>query len=119
MQRFQHGMSFYGMCLVIVLAVFFGMLGVKLVPYYLDNTMLVSSVQKVFDSGTKDTTLSRFREGINKAMVIDNISPEARNALVITRENESFIVTANYEVRIDLFYNIDVILSFENEIKAQ
>jgi hypothetical protein len=119
MQRFQRGMSFYGMCLVIVLAVFFGMLGVKLGPYYLDNTMLVSSVQKVLDSATEDTTLSRFREGINKAMVIDNISPEARNALVIAREDKSFVVTANYEVRIDLFYNVDVVLSFENEIKAQ
>ncbi|RMA79321.1 DUF4845 domain-containing protein [Umboniibacter marinipuniceus] len=119
MQRLQRGMSFYGMCLVIVIAVFFGMLGVKLGPYYLDNTMLVSSVQKVFDSGTEDVSLSDFREGISKAMVIDNISPEARNALVIAREDDSFIVTANYEVRIDLFYNIDVVLSFENEIKAQ
>ncbi|WP_298634419.1 DUF4845 domain-containing protein [uncultured Umboniibacter sp.] len=119
MQRFQRGMSFYGMCLVIVIAVFFGMLAVKLGPYYLDNTLLVSSVQKVFDSRTEDTTLSEFREGISKAMVIDNISPQARNALVIAREDEILVVTANYEVRIDLFYNIDVVLSFENEIKAQ
>ena len=118
MNRLQRGISFYGMCFVLVIVVFFGMLVVKLGPYYLDNRMLVSSVEKIFDAGTEGVSTAEFCQRISKAMTIDNISPEARNAIQIVKNNDSFIVTANYEARIDLFYNIDVILTFENEIKA-
>jgi hypothetical protein len=117
MKHNQHGLSFYGVLVLLVLVVFFGILGFKIGPVYLDNKLMSSAVQEILDGDLSNATRNSVREELGKAMTINNISPEARNALVVNKLNDRFTVTANYDVRIDLFYNIDVLVSFEDELR--
>jgi len=117
MKHYQHGMSFYSICLILVLVIFFGILGFKIGPVYLDNTLLKSSVEEALEADLEGVSRSTLRERLSRSMTINNISTEGRNALVVTKDNDKFIVTAEYEVRIELFYNIDVVLSFNDQLK--
>ncbi|NVK12455.1 MAG: DUF4845 domain-containing protein [Gammaproteobacteria bacterium] len=117
MKHYQQGMSFYGICLLLVLVIFFGILGFKIGPIYLDNSLMGSSVTEVLEGDLEGANRATVRDRLNRAMTINNISTEGRNALVVSKDNDKFVVTADYEVRINLFYNIDVVVSFDEQYR--
>lgn len=117
MKHYQQGLSFYGICLLLVLVIFFGILGFKIGPFYLDNSLMGSSVTEVLEGDLENANRATVRDRLNRAMTINNISTEGRNALVVSKDNDKFVVTADYEVRINLFYNIDVVVSFDEQYR--
>lgn len=117
MKKLQQGMSFYAICIVLVIAVFFGMIFAKVGPIFLDNATLTGSVTKILESDLEGVGKGALSERISRAMTIDNVSSEASRALVIQKQDGRFVVTAEYEVRVNMFYNIDVVVSFDEEYR--
>jgi len=110
----QQGISFYGMCFAIVLAVFFGLLAVKLSPIYLEHSLLSAAIEKSLEGSADKSSVSDLKERLNKAMIIDNITGPAKNAIKISKEDGNLVVTAEYEVRVAIVYNIDAVVSFND-----
>jgi len=110
----QQGLSFYGMCFAIVLAVFFGLLAVKLSPVYLEHSLLSAGIEKSLEGSGDNASVSDLKERLNKAMIIDNITGPAKNAIKITKVDGKLIVVAEYEVRVPIVYNIDAVVSFSD-----
>ncbi len=110
----QHGMSFYGMCIALVIAVFFGMLAIKIVPVYVDNSLMRTAINKALDTQNAGMVESQIRDNISNSMLVNNITGPARHSVSVTSKNGRIIAQSNYEVRIPIVYNIDVIISFDD-----
>ncbi len=90
----------------------------KLGPPYLDN---YSGVRGALDSLARED-LSKYKKKqietkLSKFLSINNVRGEAEKAFEIKKHPKGgYIITANYEVRVNLWGNLDAVMSFENEL---
>ena len=62
---------------------------------------------------------SQLREAIQNQFRINNVTDEAKKALVITKKSAddgALLATVAYEVRKDLYMNIDVVMTYKSEL---
>ena len=111
----QKGLSSIGWLLVIVIfgAVF--TIVAKLAPFYLDNRFAVSTLQGLADDPTFPKMLpSQVRSKLKKTFKINNIRGKAANSVKVIKKKNITLVTIEYEERINIVYNIDVVLTFNS-----
>ena len=109
----QRGMTFIGLVLVIAAVVFFAVLGMKVVPAYIE----FFSVKKIINKIANETN---FNEMSNKeiAQAFDNsasvnyVSVIRGNDLIIEKGPSGNVVTAEYQVTIPIVANASVLLDF-------
>ena len=120
MQKFrQTGAS----TIVILIVLMFGAvvltLALKLIPIYIDN----STIESVIHGLEKDLKITSYgdeeiRNKISKLLSINNIRSFKASDIKISREEGELFISLDYEVRENIFKNIDVIVSFENHFKT-
>lgn len=115
MQYYQRGSSSLLSFIFLILIGLFVLLTFKLAPSYLDDAFVKGSVEKIV-SNTDFNSLSRIeaKRRIKKAFIVDGVRGEPVSALKIRRVKDRNVVTVNYEKRIPIFYNITVLLDFQN-----
>lgn len=109
----QRGMTFIGLVLVIAAVVFFAVLGMKVVPAYIE----FFSVKKIINKIANETN---FNEMNNKeiAQAFDNsasvnyVSVIRGKDLIIEKGQSGNVVTAEYQVTIPIVANASVLLDF-------
>ncbi len=111
----QRGMSFIIMMIVLSVGIFFTMFGLKVGPSYMEYM----TVAKIADDLTQDPALlksprSKVNQYLNKAYRTNNLwDLKAEDTIKLAKDGKrGYIVTVNYEVRTNLFANIDVVTSF-------
>ena len=90
----------------------------KVVPLYLSDhavAEVISSLSNHQDSAT--ATVSEVRSWINKGLQLNSVELSADEVEVV-RGYSAVAVQVNYERRIHLFFNIDLILTFEHNWKS-
>lgn len=107
--------------LIAILAIlaFFIMLTFVLWPIYLDN-FKVRSHLTTLKSDTNFTTLSE-SEIIDKlfsSLRVDDVEGVREEDVTVERGETNIKVTVDYEVRAHTIGNVDVVVSFVNEISA-
>ncbi|MFL0797024.1 MAG: DUF4845 domain-containing protein [Cellvibrionaceae bacterium] len=90
----------------------------KLGPVYLDN---YSSVRAALDSlGKEDLTSykkSQIKSKLDKFLMVNNVRGAAAEAFRIEKHMKGgYKITANYEVRVNMWGNLDAVMVFENEL---
>lgn len=89
----------------------------KLLPVYIENwsikEMLSGIETEYMDSG-EGLTPREMRSRVEKRLMVNQINAIDPRDLVIERTKSHFVLTANYESRVPLFANVDVVLKFEN-----
>ena len=113
--RYQQGLSPLGVLLVVLLFAFFLVSGLKLVPHYLDFSQLKTIYQNVNDQPNIDNMSPQdVQSAISKALTINSMGDfNIKDSTVISRESGHLRVGLDYEVREQLFANINVVLTFE------
>lgn len=111
----QKGLSAIGWLFVISVFGFSLLVASKLSPYYLDNRFVVATLKNL----AEDPELSRLspsdiRTRLNKTFKINNIRGKARDSVKVVKNNKSTIVTIEYEERVHLLQNIEVVLTFNS-----
>lgn len=119
----QQGLSALSLIVYICLFVFVTTCVIKISPVYIEN--------RTFRSILKDLSVQFEKERANKVLIeqkirkrlqmdmIEGISPKD---IIVSKEDRKYVVTADYENRIPLFGNIDVVIKFNDireEIPAQ
>ena len=109
----QKGITFSGFILVAFLFVVVAIFTLKMIPVYLDN----AKVQKAFDSMVRDPALQgASAEDIKMAFAtrvsVDSIDSVNSQNLDIYKENGQLYLGAKYEVKIPLFGNATLVLTF-------
>ena len=90
--------------------------GTKLVPLYLDhNTMTQVLDSLAQEQGVVDKRTGDIEEMIKKRFKLNNIRDfDMKNNLKITRPDDKVVATLDYEVRIPLAGNVDLVASFNH-----
>lgn len=112
----QRGMSVPAMIFLLLIVVSMGTFAIKTVPAYLDFNTIDGAINSVLSDsklGLKST--GEMRDGIKKRLDINNVEVIDADQIRIEKQGGQVYMAVDYEVRNDLFYNIDVVMSFEKE----
>lgn len=118
----QAGMSALMLLFVLLLLSFALTCFFKLGPVYLDNLHIRGALKGMGEQHAHDLhqlTASNIRSELSKFYTINNIRGEAAKALEVKRVKDHTLVIVAYEVRVPMFANIDVVLSFNNVLDSR
>lgn len=119
--KHQRGLGMLQWALVIAIAGFFLLFAFKVVPLYAENRYVESALRSLETSGEKleQMTDAEITKKLNNFYMINNVRSEGPTKNIkIERESEKAVVTVDYETRVPLFYNIDLVLSFQNHLDS-
>jgi len=119
----QRGMTAIGWVIVLLLIAFFTTLVLRIGPVYLENYQ-VKSILKGFDevADLSSKSKSQIKVMINNKLNINSINTvtaydkgkgKSAGDFTITKQDKKLSIDIKYEVRKKIFYNIDVVISFE------
>lgn len=114
----QRGMGFLGWVFVLGLIGFAALLTMKLVPVYSDRMSMQRALQEVA-SNPENTNKSVFeiRKTLQRFWDIDYIDTvQPQDIDVVRQKNGRRVLAYDYEARVHLFYNFDLVVSFKGEV---
>jgi hypothetical protein len=119
--KHQRGLGMLQWALVIAIAGFFLLFAFKVIPLYAENRYVESALRSLETGGEKldQMTDAEITKKLNNFYMINNVRSEGPTKNIkIERESEKAVVTVDYETRVPLFYNIDLVLSFQNHLDS-
>ena len=117
----QRGLGLLQWALVIAIAGFFLLFAFKVVPLYAENRYVESALRSLVAGGEKieQLTDTEITKKLNNFYMINNVRSEGPTKNIkIDREAERVLVTVDYETRVPLMYNIDLVLMFQNHLDS-
>lgn len=119
----QRGMTMWGMAMVVALIVFFTLLGLNLLPPYLENLKVQTALRNVAAQASGNSmSPEEVAEGLRKRFEIENIDQtiDLRKALKIESRGQSKkAIRIVYEVRVPLVYNLSALIEFNNSVEVR
>lgn len=109
----QRGAGLSGLFLWSFVLFFVAVLGMKLVPVYIENaaikkTLIAIANDPILQNGTK----AEIRTSFNKRAQIDDISVVDEGDIEFNKENGQVVLSIIYSVKTPLFANISLYLDF-------
>ncbi len=114
--RRQAGVTAIGWMMILGLMGFFVLLTLKMLPSYLDYFKVVSALESVAkETVSSPAEIRKLLERQFDVSYVDAITPKQMKIKNIERYYD---VTAKYDSRVHLFANIDVVMSFDKQVKV-
>ncbi len=116
----QRGLSSWGWLMTITAVGFVLTCGFKMGPVYLDNSFVVGALKSLGNSESDLKQLSNgvIRSKLSKMFAINNIRGDVTKQVKIVREKNRVLINIDYETRVPLFYNVDVVMTFNNQLDS-
>lgn len=117
----QRGLGMLQWTLVIAVAGFFLLFAFKVIPLYAENRYVESALRSLDSSGEKveNMTDAEIKKKLDNFYMINNVRSEGPTKNIkIDRRSEDLLITIDYETRVPLFYNIDLVVSFQNHLDS-
>jgi len=109
----QRGMGFAGVLIMLVGIVFLAIIGMKMVPAYLEFFAIKKAVAAITQGGQlRNATVADVRKAFELRQAIDDFTSVGPKDLEITKDGSEVVVSFAYEKRIPLFYNISLLIDF-------
>ncbi len=109
----QKGATFLGMLIVIAAVVFFAMLGLKLLPAYLEFMNVKHAIKKIADDGGFSTMSKKeIAAAFDRSASIDDIDRVKGTDLIVEKSDTGNTVSAQYQVVVPIMANASVLLDF-------
>lgn len=122
-QRPQHqkGMTAIAMAFILVLIAFFAMVLIRLFPVYMEHFSVKSHLKSLADeSGASTKTNAEIISTLRKRFEIDDVKNVTDEHIFIEREqNGPVTVAIEYEVRTTALANVDMVVSFVDEVELK
>lgn len=118
----QLGLGMAGWLVVILLIGLAASQVFKLAPSYIDNYTIRSELKKLAlaPGGVESLSLQEVRSSINSSFLVNGIrDDDIPKALDVKKSDGRTIININYEKRIKMFYNIDVVMTFNNQLDSK
>jgi len=92
--------------------------GLKVLPVYIDHNFVRGVAETLIESGRASSmTQAEVRDEIASSMRINNVRDFDIDDITTSRANGASTINMTYERRIPLVANIDIILSFDDQIQ--
>lgn len=115
----QRGMTPIGWIFVFLLIAFFTLIALKLVPIYLDSFTIgsvISDLKK--EPGIADKNPRQVVAIIEKRLDINMVKGITADDIFVEKVGDTLSISAEYEVRENLFANVDVVVSFNKSVEV-
>ncbi len=115
----QQGISALGIMTAILVGSFVFICGYKTIPAYYDDFLIRKALKSLVDKGTgevSELSKTQAQRELSNFYMMNNISGPKTKALRVKRFKEKTIYDISYEVREHLFGNIEIVLTFENQL---
>ena len=111
----QRGASIIATLILVVLVGTMLMAGLKIVPSYMDNNVVVNIMESMEENtGLEEMSISEIRGKLMKELNINGVRDFDSNDVVLTRIGKKEFIDINYESRVPLFYNVEAVVVFTN-----
>jgi hypothetical protein len=118
MPDLQRGFSKFGLLMMLVLLVSGLTFGLKILPVYLDHNFVKGVAEELIADGRAATlTQGEIREEIANGLRVNNVRDFNLNSVTLERENAEPVLVIEYERRVPLVADIDVVISFDDRIE--
>lgn len=113
----QRGLTMISWMIVIAIALFFVLIGMKMVPTYIENY----SIKEVLASVKQDRTLRKAsRRELEKMILrrfkINSVYDFRKEDLKFTKEKQGLRVGVEYEVRKPVVANVFIVMAFKDSV---
>lgn len=113
----QNGMTTISLALLLGLIAFFVLIALTLTPIYLENLNVAQKLKTLKkDPAIANMTDDEIMETLFKRFSIDNVDSVQAENVLINREGGTVHISVEYEVRKQMVGNIDVVVSFFDEV---
>ena len=116
----QRGMSVTALFLILAVVGIFSLVAIKIIPIYMENGQIVSAMSRLVEkSRQNEMSVAEVRKSLRSRFSIENIKVIDEDYVDIEiQSNGDLLLYVEYEDRTNLFGNVDLIVSFEEEIGA-
>ena len=115
----QQGLSAIGWLVVISIFGFCLLVLAKLGPHYLDNRYVVATLKTLADDPTfPRMTVSEVKSKLSKTFQINNVRGKPTKSVKVTKKAQKILVIIEYEERLNLLHNVDVVLVFKHQLDS-
>lgn len=108
---------------MLVMVLFFGgllMLTIKLAPAYLDDLTVQEIMERLDESQNPvSMTPAQLRGWIQKQLGVNSVDNFDPSYVTMKKQGNVALVTVEYEVRNDLFFNVDAVVHFKHEYEMR
>jgi hypothetical protein len=117
----QRGLTMISWVFVLAILAFCGMFGFAVVPMYAENTYVEKALKSLVEPGRNVAEMSdaEINKKLQNFYMVNNVRSEGPQNIVVDRKSKALLITIDYEIRTNLFYNIDVVTSFRNHLDAE
>lgn len=114
----QRGLGWFGMFLVLAGIGFVALVGMKTFPIYMNQMKIASAVTKVAtDPGMGDQEAQAVRAALQRLWDVDDIGHLQPRDIKLKRTEHGRFLVYDYEARTPLFYNISLVIHFQDEVR--
>jgi hypothetical protein len=106
-------MGFAGVLALLVGIIFLAIIGMKMVPAYIEYFTIKKAVAAITQGGQlRNATVADVRKAFELRQAVDDFTSVGPKDLEITKDGNEIVISFAYEKRIPLFYNISVLIDF-------
>jgi hypothetical protein len=112
----MRGISMVGWLLIATVVVVFGSAGMKTIPAYLEFNTVKGAINSVLqDPKVSLKSENELRGELDKRFMINNVKAIQPSQVTFSKEGGRVVAIVNYEVRENLFGNLDLAMTFAGE----
>lgn len=109
----QRGITFVGMVLLAIVVVIVAVIGLKIVPAYIDYFTIKKELSEmVHDPDLRNASVAEIRSSFDRRASIDSITEVAGSDIDVSREGGGLTLTTSYSQKIHLFGNVSLYIDF-------
>jgi hypothetical protein len=112
----MRGISFVGWMLIGAVVIVFATAGVRIVPAFLEFNTISGAINSVLqDPKIGFKTDTEILSDLGKRFSINNVEAISVEDIIVTREGPRVTLSVDYEVRGNLYGNIDLLMTFKED----
>lgn len=115
----QQGLTAIAIVLILAMIAFFAMIAIRLFPVYMENFSVVSHLESLSEEADiEQKTNGEILSTLQKRFDIDDVKHVTGENVFIERNKDgSMLIAIEYEVRTPAVANVDMVISFIDEVK--
>jgi len=113
MKRKQAGVSLSGLLVSAVILAVVALLGMKVVPEFMEYYQIIKTVKKVAADPGATNSVAEARKAFDRQATVDYISVITSEDLDIAKDGDRLVISFAYERRVPLFANASLLLDFQ------
>lgn len=112
----QRGISMLGWAGILAVVAVLGTAAFRMVPAYLENNTINTAIKSLMqDSRTALMSPREVRSALSKRFTINQVDVIKVSDLEVSKEGGVLSIGTDYEVREKLFYNVSIVMTFQDE----